>query len=80
MVTYQEILRMGEFLRKNEKRYLTLKEVQDLLIDNSGSFGDKTIRNYMEVLVKNRYIKSVAIEGRPMWEILKRKEDAKEKE
>lgn len=70
MVTYKEILMMGELLRKNDSKYLTLKEVQDLLIGNSGSFGIATIQNYMRILVKNGYLKSVAVNGKPMWEIL----------
>lgn len=71
MVNHQEILMLGELLRKNQNRYLTLKQVQDLLIDNSNSFHKQTIRRYMEVLVQHGYIKSVVISGVPMWEILK---------
>lgn len=74
MVSYHEIIQMGEFLRKNESKYLTLKEVQDLLIDNSGSFGKATIQNYMRILVKTGYIKSVSVDGKPMWMILQREE------
>jgi len=76
MVSHRDILLMGECLRKNPSRYLTLRQLRDLLVDNSNSFHDRTIRHYMEVLVQYGYIKSVALNGVPMWEILQRKEDA----
>jgi len=74
MVTFRGIILMGEMLRKNPNRYLSLKQITDLLVDNSGSFHSKTIRNYLVVLQKHGYIKSVAVNGAPMWQILQRGE------
>jgi Fe2+ or Zn2+ uptake regulation protein len=70
MVTFRGILLMGEMLRKNPNRYLSLKQLTDLLVDNSGSFHSKTIRNYLIILEKHGFIRSVAVDGVPMWEIL----------
>lgn len=72
MVTYRDILLMGEMLRKNPNRYLSLKQITDLLVDNSGSFHSKTIRNYLVILQKHGYIKSVSVDGVAMWEILQK--------
>ena len=70
MVTFRDIILMGEMLRKNPNRYLSLKQISDLLVDNSGSFHSKTIRGYLMVLQKHGYIRSVAVDGIPLWEIL----------
>ncbi len=71
MVTHRGILFIGECLRKNPNKYLTLKQLKDLLVDNSNSFHDRTIRKYMQILTKNGYIKSVVINEIPMFEILR---------
>ena len=72
MVTFKDIMLMGEMLRKNPNRYLSLKQLSDLLVDNSGSFHSKTIKGYMVVLQRYGYIRSVAVNGVPMWEILQK--------
>jgi Fe2+ or Zn2+ uptake regulation protein len=74
MVTYKQILLMGEALRKSPSRHLTLKQITDVLVETSGSFHGDTIKSYLKVLVKQGYIKSVAVDGAPMWEILQKEE------
>jgi Fe2+ or Zn2+ uptake regulation protein len=74
MVTFSDIMLMGDMLRKNPNRYLSLKQITDLLVDNSGSFHSKTIRNYLVILQKYGYIRSVAVNGAPMWQILQKGE------
>jgi Fe2+ or Zn2+ uptake regulation protein len=72
MATFKGILEMGEALRKTDKQYLTLSEITSLLRSYSGSFKSETIKNYLQVLQQRGYIKSVAVGGVPMWEILKK--------
>jgi cystathionine beta-lyase family protein involved in aluminum resistance len=72
MTTFKGILAMGEALRKIGKQYLTLNELTGLLQSYSGSFRNDTIKNYMVVLQSHGYIKSVTVNGAPMWEILKK--------
>jgi len=74
MVTYKQILLMGEALRKNPNRFLTLAQITGLLVEYSCSFHGDTITGYLKVLVKQGYIKSVAVAGVPMWEILQKGE------
>ncbi len=74
MVTFQCLIGIGENLRKSPNRYLTLKQLTDILAEYSGSFHNNTIKNYLQVLVKHGYIKSVVINGAPMWEVLQKDE------
>lgn len=70
MVTYKEVCSIGDMLRKNNFKYLTLYQLSKILMKRTNSQGSNTIRKYLEILKHEGYIKATTVDGVPMLEVI----------
>jgi Fe2+ or Zn2+ uptake regulation protein len=70
MVTYRTICAVGDMLRNNHHKYLTLSQISTILMKHTNCHGSKTIRNYLKILEHEGYIKAVTVDNVPLLEVM----------